>query len=631
MATPIKPRAIADETSNHRYVLLDDWQATEQSRRSRLYTDFSHEYVCIDATCLEDVYGLVDQDLRKGLHAVLITDYEWGCHLIFDRAHPAVQKSLSNQAALRFLLFRHLTHLSCDEVDKWLVQQDASSPAGILNVDTSVSHAEFEAAIARIHQAIETGDAYQVNYTYRLDFSAFGPPVALYRRLRARQPVRYGALIALADDTWILSCSPELFIEHQAGRIVARPMKGTTARLEDAQADAQAAQDLAGCAKNRAENLMIVDLLRNDLGQVAQTGSVCARDLFKVEPYATVWQMTSTVQATLDPQISMAALLRALFPCGSITGAPKYAAMQLIDKLEKAPRGIYTGAIGWLDAPTHALGAFCLSVAIRTLMLGRRDSTGLRAGHMGVGAGIVLDSQAQDEYQECQLKARFLTGMDPGFALLETCYATFENGIRHLERHLQRLARSARYCGFRFDEFALRAMLSHQCRALSPGTPYRIRLALRQDGKVELSVHPLSPLQETSVRILLASDYGFAPVQARDWLLQHKTTWRATQDAAWQQAAGQGAFDMAFFNQHDELTEGGRSNIFVKLEGRWYTPPLSCGVLPGVMRSVLLDDAALRAQERIIKRVELRHAEAVLVCNALRGALAATLAGSSAD
>ncbi|VWB29202.1 anthranilate synthase [Burkholderia lata] len=632
------------------FALLDDCDSTALARSSRLYSGFVRERVCTDPARLDEVDAAVAQDLRDGLHAVVVGDYEFGRNL--QRAQPG-------HAPLRFLLYARCERLSRDEVDAWLAQQDgggAPSIAGVAHVEKSVSRDAFDVAIAAVHDALRAGDSYQVNYTYRLNFDVFGMPLALYRRLRARQPVRYGALIALPDRTWVVSCSPELFVEKHGDVLRARPMKGTAPRSADPRDDAAAAAFLANDPKNRAENVMIVDLLRNDVSRVARTGTVRVPALFSVEPYASVWQMTSTVEAGWRDGTTFAQMLRALFPCGSITGAPKHKTMQLIDAIESTSRGLYTGAIGWLDAakqgaeseapgdrPTGC-GDFCLSVAIRTLTLDAAcegdDSAGVanaeacnpaaaiagrRRGTMGVGAGIVLDSVAADEYAECELKARFLTDADPGFQLFETTAATRAEGIRYLDRHLARLQRSADAFGFRFDTDALRREIDARCAALDGDGAYRMKLALAKDGTVEIISAPLKPLAAGPVGVLLASAHGFAPTRASDTLLLHKTTRRAEYDRAWQVAEALGGFDMLFVNERGEVTEGGRSNLFVKLDGQWVTPPLESGVLPGVMRGVLLDDRAFGATERVVTRDDLARAEALLLTNALRGALDAVL------
>ncbi|MBU9478442.1 aminodeoxychorismate synthase component I [Burkholderia multivorans] len=618
---------MTDGNGSASFALLDDCDSTAFARSSRLYSGFVRERVCTDPARLDALDAALAQDLRDGLHAVVVGDYEFGRNL--QRAQPG-------HAPLRFLLYARCERLSCAEVDAWLAAQDGAdtpSIAGVAHVRKSVTRDAFGAAIAAVHDALRAGDSYQINYTYRLNFDVFGTPLALYRRLRARQPVRYGALIALPDGAWIVSCSPELFVEKHGELLRARPMKGTAPRSADPQQDAASAAFLANDPKNRAENVMIVDLLRNDVSRIARTGTVRVPALFSVEPYASVWQMTSTVEAGWRDGTTFADMLRALFPCGSITGAPKHKTMQLIDAIETTPRGLYTGTIGWLDVPRDAAAAcgdFCLSVAIRTLTLDAPSSSApadddRRRGTMGVGAGIVLDSVAADEYAECELKARFLTDADPGFQLFETTYATRADGIRHVDRHLARLQRSADAFGFRFDADALRRAIDARCAALDGDGPYRMKLSLAKDGTLDIVAAALKPLPAGPVRVWLAADHGFAPTRANDALLLHKTTRRADYDRAWQAAEALGGFDMLFVNERGELTEGGRSNLFVKLDGQWVTPPLASGVLPGVMRAVLLDDLAFGAVERIVTRDDLARAQALLLTNALRGALDAVL------
>ncbi|MFP5390186.1 MAG: aminodeoxychorismate synthase component I, partial [Gammaproteobacteria bacterium] len=519
------------------------------------------------------------------------------------------------------LLFEQCRHLAADEVDAWLGQSEGQDqgqderPAGIANISASVDAAQFETAIARIRELIAAGDTYQVNYTYRLRFDAFGEVRALYRRLRTRQPVPYGALIALPDGAAVLSLSPELFVRHTSGELLARPMKGTARAVDGgAEADAENARRAAALAadpKNRAENLMIVDLLRNDLGRIAETGSVEVPLLFDVQRYSGVLQMTSTVRARLRAGATLADVFAALYPCGSITGAPKRRTMEIIHDIETAARGVYTGAIGWFDPN----GDFCLSVPIRTLTL-EAPQDGVRKGEMGVGAGIVYDSDPAEEYAECQLKAGFLTGLANAFDLFETMYAT-RAGIRHRERHLARIEASARCFGMAFTD--PRPLLDQACATLAEGA-HRMRLALNPAGAFTIQSAPIAKLAQP-VRVLLSDQ----ATGAGDIFLRHKTSIRARYDAAWRAAEAQGAFDTLFFNERGELTEGGRTNVFVQVDGKWITPALSCGVLPGVMRAVILADPAWNAAEGIVTRAMLERASAIMVCNALRGPLAARL------
>lgn len=603
------------------FALLDDYAASASGPHSRLYSDHVGTLTCTDAADLPLLLEQMQQALQQGQHAVALLPYELGAqmHEIAPHTNPA--------AGAQVLLFRHCERLSADQVSAWLAARehaDASShqPAGVAHVQASISDNEFSAAIARIHAYLEAGDSYQVNYTYRLRFDAFGSPLALYRRLRASQPVPYGALIALPDGRAVLSLSPELFVQHVAGDLTTRPMKGTAAATGDAQQDAKRAAALAADPKTRAENLMIVDLLRNDLGRIATRGSVRVPALFDVQRYSSVLQMTSTVCARLRENVTLPEIISALLPCGSITGAPKRRTMQIIRELEKGPRGLYTGAIGYFDAPStgRAIGDFCLSVPIRTLVLQAPQSNGIRAGEMGVGAGIVHDSVASDEYAECRLKARFLTDLPNDFELFETMHATRAEGCRYLDRHLQRMEASARYFGFAFDDATIRSAVQRECDVLPANGAYRVRLALNQRGVCTIISAPLLQVAEP-VKLLISSQ----PTVANDLFLRHKTTVRERYDEAWRNAEAQGAFDTLFCNTQGELTEGGRSNVFVKLDGHWYTPPLGAGLLPGVMRAVLLDDPDWNATERQLTLDDLRAAQEIVVCNALRGALRAVL------
>jgi para-aminobenzoate synthetase/4-amino-4-deoxychorismate lyase len=558
------------------FALLDDCHATGASPSSRLYRGLVRAHRCADPSALEATWAAVDADLRAGLHAVVLADYEWGVRLNGVGQEDVGRESRAPEACgrLAVLMFATLQHLSAVAVEAWLAAAEAGgsetgklevceaqrqrrpaigtsatapdpdtgpAPAGVLGLRASVDRAAFEDAIARIHAAIAEGETYQVNYSYRLDFDTFGSPLALYRRLRARQPVAFGALIRLPADAdeggpdWVLSCSPELFLRHHDGVLQARPMKGTAARSGDDAADALAARRLAADAKNRAENLMIVDLLRNDLGRVATTGSVRVPALFEVERYPTVLQMTSTVEAELSDATEFPALLRALFPCGSITGAPKHRTMQLIDGLESTPRGLYTGSLGWIDAPPagRACGDFCLSVAIRTLTLTAAGAAGaatlagpLHRGRMGVGAGIVIDSRAADEYAECRLKAHFLTALDPGFALFETLYATREAG-RAQSRPPPRPPRSQRRrARLRLPRAPASTTAGRPARRAAAGHASRLRLALHKDGRLELAAAALDALPPGAVTVLLAE----RPLDDPQGLGAHKTTLRARYD-----------------------------------------------------------------------------------------------------
>ena len=619
------------------FVLLDDCNATAQQPTSRLYTDFVREHRCTDPHALDTLWTAVAQDQQLGLHATVFADYEWGCKL----QGAGCDAIASNDAsALRVLMFRSLQCLSAQAVSQWLAayeDSEAPSPAGFLGLRCTTDAPRFDADIAHIRDLIGRGETYQVNYTQRMHGQQFGSPVGLYRRLQAMQPVPFGALAALPAalaapennaSEWVVSLSPELFVRHHAGRLIARPMKGTAARHSDAAADLQQAQWLQNDAKNRAENVMIVDLLRNDLSKISTTGSVRVPSLFNIETYRTVHQMTSTVESTVRSDATFANVLRALFPCGSITGAPKLHAMDWIGKIEESPRGLYCGAIGWVDAPSPSpspslrppatatatsIGNFCLSVAIRTLSLGN-SKDGMRPVSFGVGSGIVWDSVASVERTEARTKARFVTQMDPGFTLFETMRLEFGR-IPHLALHLQRLQHSALELGFAWNEAALLQTLLQQIAALPIKQRWRLRLDLHHDGSCKVQHSALAPLPPGPALLVLAA----APLPSDEQvLLRFKTSMRSGYDAAIQKAIAHGAFDTVFINACGDVTEGARSTLLVKSQGKWYTPPLSSGVLQGVMRTRLLCRYA-KLTERAMPLSEVMNAEQLLVCSALRG------------
>jgi para-aminobenzoate synthetase / 4-amino-4-deoxychorismate lyase len=401
------------------FALLDDCYATEADPRSRLYSGYLHEHRCLNPTDLDHCWSQAQADLQQGRYALVLIDYEWGTQYLPRRDFDV------HSPSLRFLIFDGCEKKSKPQIDVWLDQRSLhSSPVNIITpliewMKPSVDTAAYQRAIGHIQEWIRQGQTYQINYTYQWQGWAEGSPLELYKRLRQTQPVPFGALISLDDSTnpgtenhpWILSFSPELFVRHHQGQLTTRPMKGTAPRHSDSAQDAQNADWLLNNEKNRAENLMIVDLLRNDLGQIAQMGSVQVSELFSIEHYPTLHQMTSTITAQLQNGLDVPDVIQALFPCGSITGAPKHHTLSLIHQLETTPRGLYTGTIGWIDPVVAAdsCPSFCFSVAIRTLMLGSENDQGQRPVELGIGSGIVADSIAEDEHQETLLKAQFLT------------------------------------------------------------------------------------------------------------------------------------------------------------------------------------------------------------------------------
>lgn len=603
------------------FALLDDCDASSADRRSRLYTEYVETIFCASASELPQLWSRLDKALHKGFYGVALFSYELGEDL------HGIPRRPGSQPPSKVLLFNRCDRLSSQEVESWLKDHEAAEDVnvGLANFHADVDKRRFSDAIERIQSYIEAGDTYQVNYTWRLRFDAYGSPWGLYRQLRIAQPVPYGALIMLPDGSAVLSLSPELFIRYENEELKTRPMKGTAPASGIEMQDIARADMLAADPKNRAENLMIVDLMRNDLSRIAMPGSVKVPQLFQVSRYNTVLQMTSSVHARPRSGIRLENVFDALYPCGSITGAPKKRTMQIIRELEEADRKFYTGGIGWFDPPAAeaTMGEFCLSVPIRTLQL-EAHNNGVRKGEMGVGAGIIYDSNAADEYEECLLKASFLKRLKHNFSLIETLYATRITGCRYMDRHLARLSASADYFGFELKVQSIKDALLKACADLPDGS-HRLRLTLEQQGDFFIESAAL-PLTLGPVKILLAS----WKTASGNLFLRHKTTVRHFYEDASHEAESTGAFDMLFFNERGELTEGSRCNVFVKLNGHWYTPHLHSGVLPGVMRDAILADPEWNAREKFLTLSDLRAAEEVVVCNALRGVLSAQIIWDSA-
>jgi len=465
----------------------------------------------------------------------------------------------------------------------------------------------YAADLASIKALIAAGETLQINYTGRLTFDYTGSSAELYYCLRRSQPVPYAAFMR-CGELEILSFSPELFFRLDWDRIVCKPMKGTAPRGMTAAWDESMATQLATNAKSRVENVMIVDLMCNELKHICRPGSVAVPELLTLERHPTLWQMTSTVVGRLREDILALDIFRALFPCGSVTGAPKARSMQIIADLEREPRGIYTGAIGWISPQRQ--GVF--SVAIRTLALDR----GSGRGEMGAGGGIVWDSDTEDEYRECLLKGRFLSSRLPEFRLLETMLWEQDRGFARLTEHLQRLEASAGYFDFLFSRERITDELSlavKQCFSRR----LRVRLLLAANGSVDVTFSTLrerSSFADTPVVIL--SD---TPVDSKDVFLYHKTTNRSFFDRELEACRQQGYYETLFLNEREELTQGAISNLFLQFGGRLYTPPLECGLLPGIMRKHLLDTG--QAAERILYPDDLKAAEQILLTNAVRGCI----------
>ena len=493
----------------------------------------------------------------------------------------------------------------------WPVDEgDAAQPA--LAWEEALSRREFDLALGQLHEAIAAGQLYQVNYTStlsgRLDGAAGADPHAaaraLFAALQRAQPGGYAAFIDDGEEQ-VLSASPELFFDWRAGRLLARPMKGTAARGATAQEDAEAAARLRHSAKERAENVMIVDLLRNDMSRVAEPFSVRVPRLFHAEALPTVWQMTSDVEARTRAGCTLADVFAALFPCGSVTGAPKVSAMRMIRQLEPGPRGVYCGAVGLVRPGGDAT----FNVPIRTVTL--RGG----AARCGIGSGIVAESRSDGEWQEWQHKRAFLDRASAPFELLETL-ALEDGRLRDAPAHLARMAAAAAHFGYPWAE-QVAAQHLEQLRQAHPQGRWRVRLLLDHGGRVQAQAHA-QDAAPPRVRLQLA-DRAFGASGSE--FVRFKTTRRAHYEAF--APTREGVFDTLLWNARGELTECTRGNVALRIDGRWVTPPLACGLLGGIGRERWLREG--RLAESVVRLQDLPRVEALAFVNSLRGWIDAEL------
>lgn len=551
------------------------------------------------------LFDEIEQELSSGSYVAGFLSYEFGEQLqeMSSRDLAGTPTPLAWFGVYRkAFVFDHRSGEFQDESPDEFLTKGASigDEYEVRNLRFNLDRESYANKIAAIHERILRGDTYQVNFTGRLTFDFSGSPAAMFTALVENQRVPYSALIH-AESWHILSASPELFFRTQGDRIVARPMKGTARRGADAAEDETIANWLRDDVKNRSENVMIVDLLRNDLGRICQYGSVHVDHLFGVEKYETLFQMVSQISGTLRPGVRYAEIFASLFPCGSVTGAPKLRTMEIIRELETEPRGVYTGAIGFISPSRQAE----FNVPIRTVVLANGR------GEMGIGSGIVIDSQAEDEFRECLLKSNFLTQREEPFQLIESIL--WDGGYPLLPLHLERMELSAAYFEFQFERAAIVAALKELEKHLTPGIPSKVRVLLDRSGKLTTTHVPVE-LPSTPGKVILSGDR----VSSNDRFLRHKTTRRHFFEKQREQALLQGYDEVLFLNERGEITEGSISNVFIEKDGRLFTPPLACGVLPGVYRRHLLETNPA-ATEKILRREDLESADAVYLCNAVRG------------
>ena len=579
------------------WILFDDARGVCPRRGAapRLYRAPVRTIVARELGEVEGALAELQSAVAAGAHAAGYLAYEAG-HA-FD---PLLSTSARNGDG-PLLCFGLFDGFEVPDLDALLPSPDGAYAGPIR---PRISRVDYEAAAATVREHLFAGDFYQANLTFGCDVAVAGGPLALYARLRRSSAAGWGGMM-IGEDGALVSLSPEQFFTIRANVIEARPMKGTAPRRADPAMDRAEAEALAADEKQRAENLMIVDLMRNDLARVSQTGSVEVPELFAVETYPTLHQLTSRITARLRPGVDAIEVLRTIFPCGSVTGAPKIAAIEALRVLEPEPRGAYTGSMGWIEPGGDA----AFNVMIRTI----EWPDGSAKARLGLGSGLVVDSVASDEWAECLLKGDFVRRAARDFDLIETMRFDPSTGVAELDRHLDRLGKSAADLDFRFDRHDARNEL--QAATFRRKERAMVRLLLSPTGALAIQVKPFEDPPETPVRVAIRP----LPVDPTDFRLRHKTSDRRFYDRARQE---DGAYETIFVDPDGQLTEGSRTSIFVERDGKLLTPPAARGLIPGILRATLIDEG--RAVEAALRPDDLT--EGFYVGNIVRGLIPARLA-----
>jgi para-aminobenzoate synthetase/4-amino-4-deoxychorismate lyase len=593
------------------FILLDDARS-EGARAARLYRDPVELVIARRPEEVAPALARIEALGRQGRHVAGYLAYEAGLALEPRLGPLAAERTGAAGPLVWFGAFDGHLAMDGSQVSHWLTRA-ATGSAAIGPFAPQLSFGGYSRVFAELQAAIRAGDVYQANLTFPLAAPWRGDPLALYAAIRPAAAAGHGGIV-FDGAHWLLSFSPELFFALKDGIATVRPMKGTRPRGLTPAEDAALAAELVASAKDRAENLMIVDLMRNDLARVAEPGSVRVENAFTVETYPTVHQMVSTVRARLRPGQGAVHMIRALFPCGSVTGAPKIRAMELIHRAERDARGVYCGAIGRIDPSGEA----AFNVAIRTLRLTPGETgSGKRTGRavLGVGSAIVADSDALGEWRECLVKGGFVRESAADFDLIETMAFTPEDGVPLLELHLERIKASAAELGFVFDRHAVRNAIHALC--FDAEKPAKLRLVAARSGAYSLELRDMPPPLPQPVTCALVR----LPVDSGDWRLRHKTSDRSFHEEAFALAETAGAGEALFLRDDGLVTEGSFTNLFVARGGKLLTPPASLGLLPGVKRRALIE--AGEAEEAELTPDDL--AQGFFIGNALRDLMPAQL------
>ncbi|MBT5187767.1 MAG: aminodeoxychorismate synthase component I [Kordiimonadaceae bacterium] len=572
----------------------------EQHHEAAYYYKEPREIISVhDPVELKAGFARIEAALARGFHVAGWFSYEAG--LCLEGKLKGLLPEKLDYPLIHMGVFKERQVFSSLDADHYW--RGFENPTGyeLSDIKLSLSREEYEIAFNQIQEYLKAGDIYQVNYTQKASFKFAGSPQAFYAALRNAQAVEYAAYIE-CEDLSVLSLSPELFVKKMNDQLIAKPMKGTCRRGRTIEEDQLRSEELLSSDKERAENLMIVDLLRNDLSKIAQSGSVSVTKLFDVEKYRTLFTMTSTIEAKLGIKNTALDVMTSIFPCGSVTGAPKIRAQQIIDELEKGQRGIYTGAIGYFTPS----GDMCFSVPIRTITLNNEGE-----GELGIGGAVVADSRAEQEYDECLLKAQFVTKEHPSFALIESLLWTKDDGYRYMKLHMDRIESSASYFSFKFNRLDIIKQLEEHSKYLGTGK-YKVRLLLSKGGSISISSIKVVDSHKPR-NVILSREF----INKYDPMRYHKTTDRRHYDEQLSKTID--CFDVLFMNEQLELTEGSYTNLFIEKEGVLYTPPQECGLLAGVMRHVIIEDNTIQTKEKKLFVEDLITADKVYLSNAVRG------------
>ena len=592
--------------SSEVFALLEDSKSSKDVAQNLLFTEVVDEVIAQTEDEIPEALEKIEACRQQGLYLCGYLSYEAGYYFI-DKKIVRTKDNLSEQSLIHLVAFKSMQTLDRETIDNAFsaVKQDPQSQLCAHGFKLSVTETKYLNAIKKIKKYIKSGDTYQINYTIKFKFRLRGTANALYQALRQTQPVEFGAFLNF-PKLKIVSLSPELFVTKKDDTLISKPMKGTAKRGLNETEDEFIVDFLKNDPKTLSENVMIVDLIRNDFGRICKTGSVVVKNLFEVQTFKTIHQMISTVKGKLKSNISFGDLLKGLFPCGSITGAPKIRTMEIINDLEAESRGVYTGAIGYI-LPNND---FYFNVPIRTIVMNKRNQC-----EMGIGSGIIYESNAKAEFEECILKADFLTNLNNNFYLIETFkYDADKQQFDHLAEHLYRLDDSAGYFGFKLKQYVIDERLDEIKNELkNKKEHHKVRLCAYQNGDVDISYEAIPKPDNSEKRVII----GEQKISSRSIFQYHKTSRREVYIEEFAKAKKEGYYDAIILNEHNEVAEGCIHNLFIRKDGQLITPPIKAGVLHGIYRQKIIDTEY--AIEKRITLDDLKNADEVLLSNSVRG------------